>query len=122
MREEQSIPKDRRHPPWNCTSLIATPGTTSCQEFENEEVLICPGDEIYLCWNTSSDVVSVKLDPGAIALPANGFHRTTPPGAADLIYRVTTVGGNYRGRRHGSSPVLQGRRLDRTLLCGRGWK
>ena len=83
--------------------VIATPGRGSCQDGGADQVWICPGDRILLCWESSSDVVSVDLDPGGYTgLPRSGVRFETPatpaPGAPrQVVYNVRTNGGNTPG-------------------------
>ncbi|MEW4571179.1 hypothetical protein AB1L88_25185 [Tautonia sp. JC769] len=66
-------------------------------------VTICPGDQILLCWSSSQDVVSVDIAPGVgTDLPPTGEIVVTPPSPGpgdpgEIVYRVTTNGGNDPG-------------------------
>lgn len=78
---------------------------TSCRDIPDgqDRVVICPGDRVLLCWRSSQDVASVDLAPGVgTGLPATGELVVTPPAPGpgdprEVIYRITTNGGNDPG-------------------------
>lgn len=76
--------------------IIQTPGVTGCGDIKQKDVIICPGDQVVLCWNSSSDVQSVELDPGNVKLKSSGVYVARPAGPADIIYRVQAIGGNTK--------------------------
>lgn len=76
-----------------------------CSDIPSDQnrVIICPGDRVLLCWNSSQDVNSVDISPGVgTGLPATGELVVMPPAPgpgdpAEIVYRVTTNGGSTPG-------------------------
>lgn len=98
--------------------VIATPGARGCvdkwgKDITQKNIVICPGDEILLCWKSSADVVSVELDPGNMDFPATGTRSVTPDFREEgLLYQVTTIGGNTEARDSVEVYFYQGQWLD----------
>lgn len=103
--------------------IIKTPRATSCGDIKQKSIIICPGDQIVLCWESSRDVQSVELDPGKVKLPSSGVYVARPAGPTDIIYRISAIGGNTKAEDTVEVHFYKGEWLGvyQALADGFGW-
>ena len=75
-------------------SVAVASAGAACESLQQDEVWICPGDSVLLCWTASSDVGTVDISPGGFTgLDPDSHQIVRPMDVGDHEYTATTVGG-----------------------------